>query len=733
MNNNKNIIENNQIHFTSQIKLNHFQLQILSKMVNRENNYCVKIVDKPRVTLHTNISILGSEINSGKTMIILGLILYKNNLIKYSTTLYFKNTLYSICNLPKDIIDIIAEYAIIVRFQAITYSDYAICKNNLLPNNLCCHCANDIFINTNLIIVPPSLFFQWKKNIINNTNLKVKYLQNKKHFDFTKKDVLNEYFEQFDIVLCTTTKLSTLYNINYDTLHNIYSVDNNNYVWKRAIIDEAQSSFNHYRYFPFIKSYFMWMVTSKYKKLNNTENYFDFNSKWNIFKKISNNLTCKIDCQNHIVTTMDIINSLRITCNENSIKKNLQLSQIKYKTKYFKDNFFILFFSQISFLKNNHEFFQSLNNLHHEKSVLLFMNIMFPDLKINNKDYFTPHTAKQIFTNLQYCLWKPFAWPILIITHDSFNKQEIKNNLSLLFIVFLIKKFLFIRGEILYIYRNASFKTYKSVHNPKKLFFYFYTCVQALYEIHQIILSNQLCIFCYTGNLAHEINLENYICNKCKPKYSIQNFNFLYIFILLKRTLDDTSFSSNYFAIQQKMLQNECFKILHEIATKLKNKILPVDLLNKYSAKNLGQLINYNTFNSKINYVVNEIKSECNQIKSARNQNKSYLIFCDNFELFDKIKIEFDGYNISYIILKGNANFINKQIQKYNEKKKKVLLLNPEYFVEGLNLQTTDILFFFNKINNKQNQQQIIQKAYGYGYNRNRLLIVQYVLYENET
>jgi len=723
-------IDNNKINFSSNIQLNDFQAAILNKMINRENNYCITLKKNNEIKLiHTNIGILSNKVGTGKTIITLALLLYKNNLEKYFSTLFFEKILYNSLNyLPKDITSLIAQYANIIDYQLITYSKYTSYENNLISYDFCYKSAYDIFLDTNLIIVPHSLFHQWKNEIIKNTDLHVKYLQSKRDFNFTKEDVKNNYFDQFDIVLCTINKCFDLYQLHYNKENRVWTTPNDNYVWKRVFIDEADllnpnnnkhKSLFHNLYFPFIKSYFMWIITASYKKLFNTRTFYSNNNYVsNIFQTL-NNKTCISTDLKTSVSGSDIIDCLPIICDEKYIQKSLQLPEIKYKTQYFRDNFFICFFSKIKLTQKHKLLIHSLNSLNYEKSIHILINIIIKNFQIprnyvynlNNNLGFTQfnHIA-------QYFTYTQFNWHKPSISLAYFNK--IKYNLLLVFCALLLKKFLLLKSKIL--------RTNNREINKKKLFcllLQYHECINHFYDFQQIVLANKLCIFCYRCNLSIEINIENFICHNCQQESNFKIFNFLSIFQIFEETLNSITASFEKISL----LRNKFLK-MRRFCRRLKNdtKIVAFFLSQEENNKKF-KIFNYNSFNSKIHYVVNKIKNP--NPKNPKNTKKSFLIFSDNFELLEKIKQEFEKLLISYTILKGNANVINKKIEKYNNKEIQVLLLNSKYFANGLNLQITDSLFLLNKVD-KQIEEQIIGRANRY--NRKTNLVVNYVLYDNE-
>jgi SNF2 family DNA or RNA helicase len=66
--------------------------------------------------------------------------------------------------------------------------------------------------------------------------------------------------------------------------------------------------------------------------------------------------------------------------------------------------------------------------------------------------------------------------------------------------------------------------------------------------------------------------------------------------------------------------------------------------------------------------------------------------------------------SVSYAYLKGNQYCINNTIQKFNNNDVKVLLINPQYYGCGLNLEHTSDIILFHKLESEM-EKQIIGRA----------------------
>ena len=162
-----------------------------------------------------NYGIVGDQPGSGKTLIAL-------SIVKNSNLSIYKNS----------------------RVLNSGDNDYIVQKLNNKINS-------DMYLNTTLILVPHSLFKQWKETITKKTSLSCMYIHNKKTLeelelngkDMNKKEFAIKYkelIEKYDTILISSTfirqfiaRIVDVCRINTDYI--------NPYYWKRLIIDEADS------------------------------------------------------------------------------------------------------------------------------------------------------------------------------------------------------------------------------------------------------------------------------------------------------------------------------------------------------------------------------------------------------------------------------------------------------------------------------------------------------------
>jgi len=111
------------------------------------------------------------------------------------------------------------------------------------------------------------------------------------------------------------------------------------------------------------------------------------------------------------------------------------------------------------------------------------------------------------------------------------------------------------------------------------------------------------------------------------------------------------------------------------------------------------------------------------------NTKGKFLIFSAYDTTFKHVTDALTSHEISTSKLSGNASVITKTIQSFNTGDVQTLLLNPNHYGCGLNIeQTTDIIFLHRFT--VEMERQIIGRAQRYG--RNTQLIIHYLYFENE-
>jgi SNF2 family DNA or RNA helicase len=116
-------------------------------------------------------------------------------------------------------------------------------------------------------------------------------------------------------------------------------------------------------------------------------------------------------------------------------------------------------------------------------------------------------------------------------------------------------------------------------------------------------------------------------------------------------------------------------------------------------------------------------------LEVMNNPSKRYLIFSEFNGTFEVIKKRFDQLQITYAMLYGSTSHIQKTIEQYKGGEINVLLLNALHFGAGLNLQMTDEIIIYHRMNSDL-EKQVIGRAQRLG--RESPLVIRYLCYSNE-
>jgi SNF2 family DNA or RNA helicase len=111
------------------------------------------------------------------------------------------------------------------------------------------------------------------------------------------------------------------------------------------------------------------------------------------------------------------------------------------------------------------------------------------------------------------------------------------------------------------------------------------------------------------------------------------------------------------------------------------------------------------------------------------NPTKRYLVFSEFNGTFATIKDRLGQTEIAYEMLSGSTAHIQKTIQLFRDGKVQVLLLNARFFGAGLNLQMTDEIIIYHRMNSDL-EKQVIGRAQRLG--RQTKLSIRYLCYNNE-
>lgn len=211
---------------------------------------------KNKVTVNTNIGILGDIVGYGKTLTALSIIAANKDIhLNHQQNVSFCST------------------------RNYSYMSYSTDNPNILANNQ--------LINSTLVIVPRGpVYVQWHKCLQENTSLKYLAIDNlnyiKKYLPEYKNgnvaDIIN-FFNQYDVVLIKNTTLDVLFAYYWNrneviSASSSYSIlDNISFIkrWKRVMIDEAHDISNK---IPLLYYEFIWLISGTYENiLNSSRSY----------------------------------------------------------------------------------------------------------------------------------------------------------------------------------------------------------------------------------------------------------------------------------------------------------------------------------------------------------------------------------------------------------------------------------------------------------------------------
>lgn len=110
-------------------------------------------------------------------------------------------------------------------------------------------------------------------------------------------------------------------------------------------------------------------------------------------------------------------------------------------------------------------------------------------------------------------------------------------------------------------------------------------------------------------------------------------------------------------------------------------------------------------------------------------ENKRFLIFSSYENSFEEISDSLIKNDINFSMLKGSTGRIKNIIEDYKNNKTSILLLNAKYFGSGLNLQMTSDIIMYHRMD-KELEKQIIGRGQRLG--RKGALRIHYLCHENE-
>ena len=727
----------------------------------------------------SNVGILANTVGSGKTYIMAGLLknkrliddIGKHNDIQRQE---YKDTLIETTNFPNDIIGELMQFCYINDNIDVSLETRKVLnenKNNSIQNSFVktdlISFNNDMSYiiepRTNLIVVPHSLIAQWKTDLMKLTDYKIKIIKSIKDINFTVDDIIkSNYLHQYDIVLCTSTKMKELMDMTHEIV-----------LWERVIIDEADTIKVKVDKIPNTK--FIWFITATQERL--IQNKFKGNYRRNKYfvsfideilfmsplKKMFNPSYKDTIFDSEVSYTMKtIINMISIKCDETYIAKYMKLPEpektfniidipfiyqfakvIKPKqgilTSIIQNNPYLIFndlkidryYIQSYFSYINPSYSVNNNRIHIEKFKEIFHNIFtsFETTKVNN---YPTHWTTSIFlqtylvdllrrvhegiyyfninvnstkTNIQKVMSKKNLHSIGLS-----GIRDIKNNSS------VVNKKLLKEFKL----RNIDI-SYTTNYILRTLYTYLLPQISLAKSLMKKIKETKLCLLCCQKK--SDYNPNTFVCENCKMCHQrthfehnlilpTSRFNNLTIEEKLQRDIDLLLTHKEYFKLIDYKKFNELFDTLFN-----KDKLKDFDF-NKF---NFTKDETHNVFN-KMKYFEDILSSAIKEGDRILFFTESSTIEKDAVFIFNKLKLNAE-------ILKGNNNVIRKKIEKFEKGKINVLILNPQYMGSGLNLQMADKLILLNYID-KNTEIQVIGR--GNRLNRKGTLKVDYIFYPNE-
>lgn len=610
---------------------------------------------KKRNTLNIgcNIGVLSNKVGSGKTYIILGMIMSKNiNGFKTLKT-YYEDDIYTNSKFDKDTCSIIAEYLVEENDIELNTSKDKLDNNMNLFNTLKKNHKLNIKKINNLIIVPHNLYQQWKDEISNNTILDAYYIK-------SKRDLQNlQDLDKKDLVLCNVNKLKQLLEIIEDE----YDIN-------RLFIDEADTI--NLGNFPEINSKFLWLITTTYERLLTPKNQGFIKDLFNpiahgmrnimlsLLKKITYTfnptyIDQKVDLKNpkkkYLVVQNNFINKLFYRLNKTNyykfvnsydyitlydyISSNIQIHNNVYRLIYILENFFNPSY------QNNISYPHNLKLDYQDESSLLYIYILKILCSIFLKNSVIQGNYRLYQSKKEDDLYHKTECRVCDSIKCTGSKKITKDIEHILFVIkntynYLIRK----KNEINY--------------------------------IRSEIIKNGFCTNC----LHIHLSTEDCITSHFKTVFDTYNANIL-----------------EYDFIIEQLINN----ITHNF----------VELNNyKYTDKTIYEPVTNASLekkNLKIKHLISRLRIE---IKNK----KRCLLFSDNNNFFKFIEKQLKDNNIKSRVLKGNSNTINSILKKYKNRNIDVLLMNMKYCGSGLNLQMSDNIYIMNMID-KNTETQVIGRV----------------------
>ena len=650
---------------------------------NEIKNTFRRIKNKYQYNLGYNIGVLSNKVGSGKTYIVLGMIMSKDiNSFKTLKKYYFDD-IYNNTTFDKDVCSTIAGYLVEPDDICLNTSKKAIGN----ATNLFKTTRQPVEIETmeiykdrikNLIIVPHNLYEQWKQEIETNTTLT-------HHFIKTKRDLVKveEKVRNKDLVLCNVNKLKDLLTI----IENKYEVD-------RLFIDEADTI--NLSNFPEINSKFLWLITTTYERILKPKNQgFIQNLFKTEFKSAKRILKMYLD-------------KFTYTFNSDYIDKKVDLKNPKKKYLIVKNNFINKLFYKIK-MQPYYKFINSYDyeslyeymiktsgyyNVNTFISKIQYLATSFFRVESNlNYDYILSYEDESslLYVYIINCLFSTYARDIQRIRYsiDSFNSQvntirlhkyncptcssELVNSLTRAYYENVNTL------ELCRLCEQEDCRTMQIlIKEYKKITFLMKSKMNKIlrYQSELDYIKHQLTINGYCLECLHRHDfIEGCYYSRFKMVFDSINVNLLNFDEILHNHIANLKSDSE-------LLDNYVY--YPEEIEPVSNASLKVE-------------------NLKIKHMMEKLKQDVKDKKRC-------LLFSDNYNFFKFIEKELKKNKVKARVLKGNSNTINSILRKYKNYEIDLLLMNMKYCGSGLNLQMSDNIYIMNMVD-KNTEKQVIGRV----------------------
>jgi len=732
----------------------------------------------------TNIGILSNTVGSGKTYVMSGLLKNKrliDDVGKHTDIMRqeFKELLTDLTDLPDDIIGELSQFAyddepcdvVLETRKLFNESMRKSVQNSFLRYDMMSFTYDSYNIvepRTNLIIVPHSLISQWKKDLAKLTDYKVKIIKSVKDINFTTEDIRhNNYLHQYDIVLCTSTKMEELMNIVDEYV-----------LWERLIVDEADTIKLNVLTPP--KAKFVWFITATQERLIQTattrkqRSFVDEilymsplikNNRITHGGRLFTGPPAMQDFDDSIkVVIKTIVNMISIRCDDEYIAEYMKLPEPNKKFNVIDMPFIYEFVKHlkgdkvlIDIFKNNpfeimnklgfeimnrsirHQFYNlhDIDDIYHfgeysniRNYILSFENLTY-ELFSNyskNKEYShilgTSIFLQSYLASLLYdirrskitceCYLSRLEYGLDEIFNKSANNSDFAGIRDLRHNSATVNAAL--RGRLI---EYNSYAIHSITHIPRLVYSQLLPKIAELKSIIKKLHENKFCLSCC--KITTDYNKDTLYCNKCTFNDSINTKILMPIKLDIsirkfQNTIDDID---RYIHNKKRYIRLFNYKKYdNEFLQKFNEDIFENFDFNKFDFEKKE------TFN-----LFNKMKHFSKKISKIINKGERVLFFTESSTIQDDIVKMFEKKGITSRLLKGNNNVIRKIIEKFEKKEINVLILNPAYMGSGLNLQMADKLILLNYID-KSTETQVIGRGNRIG--REGTLKVEYIFYEQE-